>query len=205
MLNIRQLGLTPYEPCFAQMQSFTDARTADTPDELWVVEHPPVYTLGLAGDRKHLLRDTDIPVVQVDRGGQITYHGPGQLVIYLLLDLRRRKLFVRELVNKIEQAIIDTLQGYGVTAQRKAGAPGVYVDVNGELCKIAALGIKVRNQCTYHGLALNVNMDLSPFDNINPCGYEDLRTIDLRTLRIQDTVQQAGTRLVAELQKQLAA
>ena len=203
MILVRHLGVAPYAPCFAQMQAFTDARSADTPDQLWIVEHPPVYTLGLAGDPKHLLKPSDIPVVKTDRGGQITYHGPGQLVIYLLLDLRRRRLFVRELVNKIEQAIIDTLHTYGPQAQRKPGAPGVYVEVQGELAKIAALGIKVRNQCTYHGLALNVDMDLTPFDHINPCGYEGLRTIDLKALGVKTNVAEAGERLVQRLQEQL--
>jgi lipoyl(octanoyl) transferase len=201
---VRHLGTLSYEPCFAQMQAFTDARTADTPDELWIVEHPPVYTLGLAGDPKHLLKASEIPVVKTDRGGQITYHGPGQLVVYLLLDLRRRRLFVRALVNQIEQAIIDALQTYGISAARKPGAPGVYVQVDDAWAKIAALGIKVRNQCTYHGLALNVNMDLTPFDNINPCGYEGLRTVDLGTLEIQSTLAEASARLTAALQKQLS-
>lgn len=206
IIQVRQLGMVPYEPCFAQMQAFTNARTAATPDELWVVEHPSVYTLGLAGDPKHLLHATDIPVIRVDRGGQITYHGPGQIVVYLLLDLRRRRLFVRELVKQMEQALIDTLHTYGLHAQRKTGAPGVYVEVNGELAKIAALGIKVRNQCTYHGLALNVAMDLTPFDHINPCGYAGLRTLDLRSLQLDSTtLPEVTERLLHALQTQLAS
>ena len=200
---VRTLGTVSYAPCFAQMQAFTDARNADTPDELWIVEHPPVYTLGLAGDPKHLLHATEIPVIKTDRGGQITYHGPGQIVVYLLLDLRRRRLFVRELVRQMEQALIDTLYTYDLHAERKAGAPGVYVPVEGTLAKIAALGIKVRNQCTYHGLALNVAMDLTPFEHINPCGYAGLRTIDLRSLRPDCNMPQVTERLLHALQTAL--
>ena len=185
-----QRGIEPYETSFAAMRAYTDARTAETPDALWIVEHPPVYTLGLAGDPAHVLDAHDIPVIQTDRGGEVTYHGPGQVVIYLLLDLRRGKsggrMFARELVDKIEQAIIDTLAAYNLDGERKAGAPGIYVS-HGPWrgAKIAALGLKVRgNGCTYHGLSLNVAMDLSPFSWINPCGYEGLATVDMKTLGV---------------------
>lgn len=157
------------------MQSFTATRTADTPDELWLCEHPPVFTQGLAGKPEHLLRDVGIPVVKIDRGGQITYHGPGQVVGYLLLDLKRRGLTVKGLVNRMEQAVIDLLADYGIEAARRAGAPGVYV----QDAKIAALGLKIKNGCSYHGLSLNVNMDLSPFTAINPCGYAGMAVTQL--------------------------
>lgn len=201
---VRQLGCVPYDTCFEAMQAFTAARQADTPDELWVVEHPPVFTLGQAGKPEHLLKRSAIPVIQVDRGGQITYHGPGQIVVYLLLDLRRRRLFVRDLVSRMEQAIIDTLAGFSIAADRKTGAPGVYVAHQGEQAKIAALGIKVRNQCTYHGLALNVAMDLSPFLDINPCGYEGLVTVDMATLGVCPSLASVEAALLDQLQQKLA-
>ena len=160
------------------MQAFTEARTADTPDEIWLVEHEPVYTLGQASKPEHLLNPGDIPVVQTDRGGQVTYHGPGQVMAYILADLRRSGRYIKAMVHQIEEATIETLRLYGIKdACRKEGAPGVYVLKNGELAKIAALGIKVRNGCTYHGMALNVDMDLTPFDGINPCGYAGLQTV----------------------------
>ncbi|GAB1233182.1 lipoyl(octanoyl) transferase LipB [Ferrigenium sp. UT4] len=170
-LHIRALGLVEYEPTWHAMQRFTAERTRDTQDELWLVQHPPTYTLGQAGKPEHLLHRTHIPVVQIDRGGQITYHGPGQIVAYLLLDLRRWRINVRELVCLMEQAVIDLLAGYGVAAVARRDAPGVYVGG----AKIAALGLKIKNGCSYHGLALNVDMDLAPFGNINPCGYQGLR------------------------------
>lgn len=188
--TVVQRGIEPYEASFAAMRAYTDARTAETPDALWIVEHPPVYTLGLAGDPAHVLDAHNIPVIQTDRGGEVTYHGPGQVVIYLLLDLRRGKsggrMFARELVDKIEQAIIDTLAAYNLDGERKAGAPGIYVSQGPwQGAKIAALGLKVRgNGCTYHGLSLNVAMDLSPFSWINPCGYEGLATVDMKTLGV---------------------
>jgi lipoyl(octanoyl) transferase len=163
--------MVDYKPTWRAMQRFTDERTADTPDEIWLVQHPPTYTQGQAGKPEHLLNPTDIPVVKIDRGGQITYHGPGQIVAYLLLDLRRWKINVRELVRLMEQAVIDLLAEYGVAAEGREDAPGVYVGN----AKIAALGLKIRKSCTYHGLSFNVDMDLSPFDSINPCGYEGLR------------------------------
>ena len=184
--QIRHLGPADYEPTFAAMRAFTDARTPDTADELWIVEHPPVYTLGLGADRGHLLSaSTGIPVVQTDRGGEITYHGPGQVVIYLLMDLRRNKpggkLYARQFVHKIEQAIINVLDTYGIAGERIEGAPGIYIAGGPKKgAKIAALGLKVRgNGCTYHGVSLNVGMDLAPFSWINPCGYSGLETIAL--------------------------
>jgi lipoyl(octanoyl) transferase len=169
--QLRDLGRQPYEPVWRAMQAFTDARTDDTPDELWLVEHDPVFTLGQAGKPEHVLMAGDIPVIHVDRGGQVTYHGPGQLVLYPLLDLKRLKVGVREYVDRIEQAVIDTLGDWNITAARRDGAPGVYV--NG--AKVMALGIRVRRGCTFHGLAFNIAMDLSPYQRINPCGYEGLR------------------------------
>jgi len=171
LIHIKSLGMVDYEPTWRAMQRFTAERTADTVDEIWLVQHPPTYTQGQAGKPEHLLNPTDIPVVKIDRGGQITYHGPGQIVAYLLLDLRRWKINVRELVRLMEQAVIDLLAEYGVKAEGREEAPGVYV---GD-AKIAALGLKIKNSCSYHGLALNVDMDLTPFANINPCGYEGLQ------------------------------
>jgi lipoyl(octanoyl) transferase len=160
------------------MQAFTEARTPDTLDEIWLVEHEPVYTLGQASKPEHLLNPGNIPVVQTDRGGQVTYHGPGQVMAYILADLRRSGRFIKAMVHQIEEATIETLRIYGIAhAGRKEGAPGVYVPKDGELAKIAALGIKVRNGCTYHGMALNVDMDLTPFNGINPCGYAGLQTV----------------------------
>jgi lipoyl(octanoyl) transferase len=182
------------------MRAFTDARDENTADELWIVEHPPVFTLGLGADRSHVLAAHDIPVIQTDRGGEVTFHGPGQVVIYLMIDLRRRhtkgRLFAREFVFKIEQAVIDTLQAYNIVGERVEGAPGIYLkEGQWQGAKIAALGLKVRgNGCTYHGVSLNVAMDLSPFSWINPCGYKGLATIDMQTLGVEvplDQVQQA--------------
>jgi len=177
-LRVRRLGRMEYEPVWRAMQAFTDARDPDTPDEVWVVEHPPVFTLGQAGRDEHVLAPGDIPVIHVDRGGQVTYHGPGQVVIYPLLDLRRLGIGVRELVRRIEQVIIDTLAGIDIAAARRDGAPGVYVDG----AKIAALGLRVRRGCCFHGLAFNVDLDLEPFSRIDPCGFRDLavtRLVDL--------------------------
>ena len=187
---LRVLGHAEYAPTFDAMRAFTDARTAGTPDEIWIVEHPPVFTLGLGADVAHVLDPHGIPVVQTDRGGEVTYHGPGQVVIYLMMDLRRRKddarLFAREFVNNIEQAVIDTLAAYNLASERKLGAPGIYVsDGAWQGAKIAALGLKIRgNGCTYHGVSLNVAMDLTPFSWINPCGYEGLATVDVKTLGV---------------------
>ena len=207
---IRHLGMQDYLPTYEAMKSFTANRTEEAPDEIWVLQHPPTYTLGQAGDPAHLLKpNTDIPLVPIDRGGQITYHGPGQIVVYLLLDLRRRRLFVRDLVNRIEQAIIDTLADSGVIGVRKAGAPGIYLDGGGDIpealigAKIAALGLKVTKQCCYHGLALNVAMDLKPFEAINPCGYAGLRTIDLQTLGLSDNIDIVAKNILSHLSQQL--
>ena len=181
-------GIESYQTSFDAMRAFTDQRTAETPDQLWIVEHPPVFTLGLAADRSHVLTPHDIPIVQTDRGGEVTYHGPGQVVIYLLMDLRRAapgaRLFAREFVQKIEQAVIDTLAAYNLAGERKQGAPGIYVTEGvWQGAKVAALGLKIRsNGCTYHGVSLNVDMDLTPFSWINPCGYEGLATVDMKTL-----------------------
>ncbi|MDX5371463.1 MAG: lipoyl(octanoyl) transferase LipB [Pseudomonadaceae bacterium] len=177
-LVVRHLGLAEYLPTLEAMRRFTAERDESTPDEIWLLQHPRVFTQGQAGKAEHLLAPGDIPVIQVERGGQVTYHGPGQLVAYLMLNLRRRKLGVRELVTAMEQALVDVLAGYGVAAAPKADAPGVYV--NGE--KIASLGLRVRNGCSFHGLALNVDMDMAPFLRINPCGYAGLKMVQLRDL-----------------------
>lgn len=174
-LKLRRLGLRDYVPVWHEMQAFTDQRDENTPDELWLVQHPPVFTQGQAGKAEHVLAPGDIPVVQVDRGGQVTYHGPGQIVAYPLLDIRRLGIGVRHFVNRIEEAIIRVLVQYGVDGQRLEGAPGIYVD--GE--KIASLGLRVRRGRTFHGLAFNINMDLEPFQRINPCGFEGLRVTQL--------------------------
>ena len=196
---VKHLGRVDYAPTFQAMQEFTATRAAETPDELWIVEHPPVYTLGQAGKPEHILRDVGIPIVKIDRGGQVTYHGPGQVVIYLLLDLHRLKIKVRELVTAIEQALIDLLAEHGVNAERREGAPGVYV---GE-AKIAALGLRIRNGCSYHGLSLNVEMDLSPFAAINPCGYAGLKVTQTSDLNIPLTAHEAGEQLSQHLLQQL--
>lgn len=175
---VRDLGRQPYLPVWRAMQGFTDARGADTPDELWLVEHDPVFTLGQAGKPEHVLMPGDIPVLNVDRGGQVTYHGPGQIVVYPLLDLKRLKVGVRDYVCRIEQSIIDTLDHWNLHAERRDGAPGVYV--NG--AKVAALGIRVRRGCTFHGLAFNIAMDLEPFHRINPCGYAGLQVTSMLDL-----------------------
>jgi len=200
---IRQLGRADYEPTWQAMLAFTNQRDETTPDELWVCEHAPVFTLGQAGKPEHLLADIGIPLVKIDRGGQITYHGPGQVVIYLLLDLNRRSLRVRELVTRIEQAVIDTLAGFGVEAVRKDGAPGVYVRREATEAKIAALGLRIRKGCSYHGLSLNVDMDLSPFAAINPCGYAGLAVTQTSDLGIAATPTQMADLLVTELTQQL--
>jgi len=184
----RHLGQVDYAESWAAMREFTDRRGADTPDELWFLEHPPVFTQGLAGSPAHLLAPGDIPVVQTDRGGQVTYHGPGQLVAYVLLDLRRLGLGPRELVRRLESSIIAVLAHYGLHGQRRAGAPGVYVDA----AKIAALGLRVRRQCSYHGLALNVAPDLAPFSRINPCGYSGRAVTSLAALGKQATLTEAA-------------
>ena len=200
---LRRLGLTDYLPCWEAMQHFTAERTQETPDELWIVEHPPVFTLGQAGKREHLLTDIGVPVIPIDRGGQITYHGPGQAVVYALVDLTRRKLKVRELVNRLEQAVIDRLAGWGIASHRLPGAPGVYTGEGETLAKIAALGLRIRNGLSYHGVSLNVDMDLSPFAAINPCGYEGLAVTQLKDFGVRIDVAAAGEALALQLVEEL--
>ncbi|NNL03700.1 MAG: lipoyl(octanoyl) transferase LipB [Xanthomonadales bacterium] len=177
-LRIRRIGRADYEPTWRAMQAFTDQRDGATDDELWLVEHPPVFTQGQSGKAEHVLAPGDIPVIQVDRGGQVTYHGPGQIVAYPLVDLKRLGVGVRDFVHRIEEAIIRVLARYGVEGERVEGAPGIYVDGD----KIASLGLRVRRACTFHGLAFNIDMDLEPFGRINPCGFAGLRVIRLRDL-----------------------
>lgn len=204
-LQVRRLGRVDYQPTWQAMIDFTADRGPDTPDELWLVEHPPVFTLGQAGKPEHLLADIGVPTVKIDRGGQVTYHGPGQAVIYLLLDLPRRKLRVRELVERIEQAVIDLLAEHGVDAVRHPGAPGVYIGPGRpqEGAKIAALGLRVRNGCCYHGVALNVDMDLGPFAAINPCGYPGLAVTQTKDLGLSLTPDAALDALARHLNLQL--
>jgi lipoyl(octanoyl) transferase len=201
MLLIRRLGRAEYEPVWRDMQVFTDTRTAATPDELWFLEHPPVFTQGRNGKPEHLLETGDIPVVHVDRGGQVTYHGPGQLVVYTLLDINRRQLGVQSLVSLLEQAVIDLLSDYGVHAQRRPKAPGVYVEGR----KIAALGLRVRKGCTFHGLSLNVDLDLAPFSMINPCGMQGLEVTRLSDLGIGLSVDESATRFRQHFEQLLDA
>ena len=196
----RRLGRRDYVATWQAMQAFTDGRDAETADELWLVEHPPVFTQGLNGRPEHLLDPGPIPVVPVDRGGQVTYHGPGQLVVYTLLDLRRRELGVRELVQRLEYAVIDLLAGYGIDAVGRRDAPGVYVDRR----KIASLGLRVRRGCSYHGLSLNVDLDLAPFARINPCGHAGLEVTRTADLGGPTTWDEAADALVPHLLRQLA-
>lgn len=192
-LIVRRLGPRDYESVWREMSAFTDRRDADTTDEFWLVEHTPVFTLGQAGRREHVLDAGDIPVLQVDRGGQVTYHGPGQVVAYPLVDLRRRGIGIRRLVHDMERAVIEQLAGYGIPAERRDGAPGVYVEGR----KIAALGLRVRRGCTFHGLAFNVNMDLSPYDRINPCGYAGLQATQVADLGGPPDPKRVGEDLVS--------
>ncbi|WP_174683292.1 lipoyl(octanoyl) transferase LipB [Polynucleobacter paneuropaeus] len=207
---VKQLGLVDYVPTYEAMRKFTQQRNSDTPDEIWVLEHHPVFTLGLAGDPQNLHSPSaDIPLVEVDRGGEITYHGPGQIVIYLLLDLKRLRIFVKELVSRIEQALIDTLSEYGLKAERQLGAPGIYIAAQEGIpkewmgAKIAALGLKVSKSHSYHGLALNVSTDLAAFARIHPCGYAGLKTVDMQTLGIKDNIQNVSHKLVENLKRHL--
>jgi lipoyl(octanoyl) transferase len=192
---IHSLGLVEYQPIWDAMKRFTGERTANTRDEIWLVQHPPVYTQGLAGKPEHLLHGTSIPVIKIDRGGQITYHGPGQIVAYMLLDMRRWKISVRELVRLMEQAVIDLLAEFDVAANFREDAPGVYV---GD-AKIAALGLKIRKGCCYHGLAFNVDMDLSPYANINPCGHAGLRVTQACELGITVSINELQAQLAQNL------
>ena len=197
-------GIESYAVTYAAMREFTDQRNSATPDALWMVQHPPVFTLGLAADPSHILQSHQIPIVQTDRGGEVTYHAEGQAILYLLFDLRRKdkkNLLPREFVNAIEQAVIDTLAAYNLSTERHAGAPGIYMaDGKHKGAKIAALGLKIRgNGCTYHGVALNVAMDLTPFTWINPCGYEGLATVDMQTLGVHAALAEAQQKLATSL------
>lgn len=196
---LRRRGLRDYLPVWQEMQAFTDNRDADTPDELWLVEHPPVFTQGMNGKPEHLLDPGDIPVVPVDRGGQVTYHGPGQIVAYPLIDIKRLGVSVRELVKGIEQTIIDVLKSYGVDAGLIAGAPGVYIDA----VKIASLGLRIRKGRSFHGLSFNINMDLEPFQRINPCGFQGLQVTNLSALVEVSSMAEVEDRLIAGLSEVL--
>ena len=197
-LSVRRLGLAGYEPVWRDMQSFTDSRDASSGDELWLVQHPPVFTQGQAGKAEHVLAPGDIPVIQVDRGGQVTYHGPGQIVAYPLVDIKRKGIAVREFVNRIETAIIDVLAHYGAKGERIEGAPGIYVSGD----KIASLGLRVRRGCTFHGMAFNIDMDLEPFERINPCGFAGLQVTQLSALAPVD-FQEVEDRLIDSLAQYL--
>lgn len=194
-LYLRRLGLRDYLPVYEAMQAHTTARTPDSRDELWLVEHPPVFTQGRNGKPEHLLDPGDIPVIQIDRGGQVTYHGPGQIVVYALLDLPRRQAGVRDLVSALERSVIELLAGHGITAEARSDAPGVYV--NG--AKVASLGLRIKRGRSYHGLSLNVDMDLEPFSRINPCGYRGLAVTKLRDLGIDTPGEELAAQLCARL------
>lgn len=198
-LIMRQLGLADYETTWRAMQSFTEQRTGDTPDELWLLEHPPVFTLGRNAKPEHLHDTGEIPVIQVDRGGQVTFHGPGQLIAYTLIDLTRRRLGVQSLVHILEQAVIDLLADYTIEAGRRNKAPGVYVDGR----KIAALGLRVKRGCSFHGLSLNVDTDLTPFTMINPCGFSDLEVTRMRDLGITASLEEVALQLQSHLDRLL--
>jgi lipoyl(octanoyl) transferase len=198
-LRLRWLGLRDYEPTWRTMREFTDTRGEDTPDELWLLEHPSVYTLGLNGDLRHLVQATEIPVIQVDRGGQITWHGPGQLVAYPLLDLRRKNLGIRALVTALENAVIGLLKQYGIASEARRDAPGVYVEGR----KIASVGLRVRRGCSYHGLSLNVNPDLAAFAAINPCGYAGLEVTSLKQLGVDARPVEVAGALGVEVMREL--
>jgi lipoyl(octanoyl) transferase len=220
-MDIRLLGQVDYLPTYEAMQAFTTARTPETPNELWLCEHPPVFTQGLAGQASHLLMTGDIPVVHTNRGGQVTFHGPGQVMAYALINLQRAGYYVKEYVFKLEESVIRTLAHFGVTGHRVAGAPGIYVRLDDPfshaalvgpapagdpfkgLGKISALGIKVSRHCTYHGAALNVAMDLQPFERINPCGYAGLKTVDLFTIGVQTTWDEVARVLAGQLAARL--
>ena len=198
-LTFRKLGLMDYQSSYEAMSTFTTKRETKTRDEIWCLQHPPVYTLGLAGKQEHILDAGQTPVVKTDRGGQVTYHGPGQLVMYLLLDLRRRKIGIKDYVYLLEQSLIDYLERTGLSAARRPGAPGVYIDGK----KIAALGIRVRRGCCYHGLALNVNMDIRPFSGINPCGYPELEVVQLADFGLTQEIDEVADGLLGYLLKNI--
>jgi lipoyl(octanoyl) transferase len=198
-LTVRQLGLTDYQSAWQDMQAFTDKRSANTPDELWFLQHPPVFTLGRNGKQEHLHNTGDIPVISTDRGGQVTYHGPGQLIVYPLLNIKRRRLGVQSLVRILEQSVIDLLSDYSLDAQRREKAPGVYVDDR----KLAALGLRIRKGCSFHGLSLNVDMDLSPFSMIDPCGYSGLEVTQLKDLGVDASMETISTQFQAHFERLL--
>jgi lipoyl(octanoyl) transferase len=198
-LIIKRLGRADYQETFDAMRVHNRATTIDSPDEIWLLEHPPVFTLGLAGKTEHILDAGDIPIVKIDRGGQVTYHGPGQLVVYLLLNMRRHKYGVKSLVNRIEQSLIDLLAEYGIASERQAGMPGVYVAG----AKIAAIGLRVANHATYHGLSLNIDMDITPYSRINPCGYAGLATAQMRDFGVTDKMAAVADKLVVHLERNL--
>ena len=200
MIIVRKSGQVDYDSTLRSMTEFTDRRTPDTPDEFWLLEHQPVFTLGLAGKHDHILAAGDIPVVQVDRGGQVTYHGPGQLVVYTLIDLKRAGLTIRGLVSALENAVIDPVAEYGIESRNRCEAPGVYVGEE----KLASIGLRVRRGCSYHGLSLNVDMDLAPFERINPCGYEGMRMTQLTELGGPGDLDRVGDDLVRHLQKTIS-
>ncbi len=193
ILRIRRLGVVAYVPTWENMQQFVDSRIESTSDEFWLLQHPPVFTLGQAADKGHLLAPGDIPVVQTDRGGQVTYHGPGQLVIYVMVDVKRNRLGPRALVSALETSLVQLLSGYGISAQTRRQAPGVYVDEK----KIASLGLRIRRGYSFHGLSLNVDMDLEPFTRINPCGYEGLEVTQVANFGVTDSIDRIGEKLCA--------
>lgn len=193
-MNIKHLGVQPYDLIWQEMKQFTAQRTKQTVDELWFLEHYPVYTQGQAGKAEHIIQQSSIPVVQSDRGGQVTYHGPGQLVVYVLMDIARRKLGIRTLVRSLEQIIMNTLQRHQIQASTRCGAPGVYVGEN----KIASIGLRVKNGCTYHGIALNIDMDLNPFSNINPCGIEKMQMTQISSFNPQVQLEEVSQQLIQE-------
>jgi lipoyl(octanoyl) transferase len=199
LIVVRSLGLHDYEPLWRDMQQFTETRSSLTPDEIWFTEHPPVFTLGLNASREHLLTPGDIPVIQVDRGGQVTYHGPGQLMVYPLIDLKRAGLGVRDLVTGLEQTVVDLLADFDIEAASRKDAPGVYVDGR----KVASVGLRVRRGGSYHGMALNIDMDLEPFSRINPCGFSDLEVTDLTALEIGESRTEIQERVQAHLLRHL--
>ncbi len=199
LIVVRSLGLREYEPLWRAMQQFTESRSSLTPDEIWFTEHPPVFTLGLNASREHLLTPGDIPVIQVDRGGQVTYHGPGQLMIYPLIDLKRAGLGVRDLVTGLEQTVVDLLADFDIEAASSKDAPGVYV----EGCKVASVGLRVRRGGSYHGMALNIDMDLEPFSRINPCGFSDLEVTNLTALGVSESRTEIQARVQAHLLRRL--
>lgn len=199
ILLVRTLGQQPYEPIWQAMQTFTEQRSNDTQDEIWLLQHEPVFTLGRNGKKAHILSNSDIPVVEIDRGGQVTYHGPGQLIAYLMIDLRRHSLGVRKLVSLIEQSIIDTLNEYQLKAYARKDAPGVYIDE----AKIAALGLRIKKGCSFHGLSLNLAMDLSPFKQINPCGYKNLEVVQLSNYIEKVELSQVQQHLAFHLAKNI--